>query len=167
MSGSFYFISNQFYEDFPDRYLMKNKEGVPGSPHDRPCFFAFEDSKNQEIMWMIPISSQIEKFKKEYQKKTEKYGFCNTIYFCEFLNKETAFLIQNMLSASYYITETYKDQRTNQEIKLHPRDEKKIIRCAKDVLKAYNQNKKVIFVNIKEIKEKLEERNSNQASSQK
>ena len=36
--GHFYYIDDQYFKDFPDSYLMQNKEKVNGQLHDRPCF---------------------------------------------------------------------------------------------------------------------------------
>ena len=55
--GHFYYIDDQYFKDFPDSYLMQNKEKVNGQLHDRPCFYAFQDS-NTQLFWMIPFSSQ-------------------------------------------------------------------------------------------------------------
>jgi hypothetical protein len=48
--GRFCFLSDQYYEDFQDKYLMRNKEVVDGVTHDRPCFFVFQDSITPEIL---------------------------------------------------------------------------------------------------------------------
>ena len=53
--GHFYYIDDQYFKDFPDPYLMQNKEKVNGQLHDRPCFYAFQDS-NTQLFWMIPFS---------------------------------------------------------------------------------------------------------------
>ena len=58
MQAQLYFLSNQYYVDFPDDKLMKNKELVNGIPHNRPCFFAFLDPNRPEIYWIVPISSK-------------------------------------------------------------------------------------------------------------
>ncbi|WNY25275.1 type III toxin-antitoxin system CptIN family toxin [Methanolapillus millepedarum] len=149
MSGCFYFISNKFYEDFPDKTLMKNKESMGGCLHDRPCFFAFPDSDHPEIFWLIPISSQIEKYKVIYEDKVKKYGFCNTIYFCNLLGYEKAFLIQNMFPiTAKYIVETYVHPHTHKDVHVKPHDEKILIRKAKEVLRAYRNGKILIFTDI-------------------
>ena len=44
---------------------------------------------------MIPISSQVQKYKVIIKKKKRKYGKCNTIIIGNFVGKENAFLIQN------------------------------------------------------------------------
>ena len=33
--GHFYYIDDQYFKDFPDPYLMQNKEKVNGQLHDR------------------------------------------------------------------------------------------------------------------------------------
>ena len=35
---NFYYIDDQYFKDFPDPYLMQNKEKVNGQLHDRPVF---------------------------------------------------------------------------------------------------------------------------------
>lgn len=40
-NGHFYYISDQYFVDFSDQHLMKNKETVEGQVHDRPCFYAY------------------------------------------------------------------------------------------------------------------------------
>ena len=42
--GHFYYIDDQYFKDFPDSYLMQNNEKVIVQLHDRPCFYAFQDS---------------------------------------------------------------------------------------------------------------------------
>ena len=77
-----YFLSDQYYLDFPDDKLMKNKDMIDGVPHSRPCFFAFPDSKAPEIYWIIPISSKYEKFKQIAEKKFQKWIIQN--FYAEF-----------------------------------------------------------------------------------
>ena len=62
LQAQLYFLSVQYYQDFPDDKLMKNKDTIDGVPHSLPCFFAFPDSKNSEIYWVVPISSKFEKY---------------------------------------------------------------------------------------------------------
>ena len=68
-NGHFYFINDQYFKDFPDPYLMQNKETVNGQIHNRPCFLAFEDSSHKGLFWMIPFSSQTNKFHTIYKSK--------------------------------------------------------------------------------------------------
>ena len=75
----FYFLNDQYYIDFPDDYLMQNKETIDGVSHDRPCYYAFKDKNHPDIYWMIPFSSQVEKFERIYASKVERYKRCDTI----------------------------------------------------------------------------------------
>ena len=49
---------------------MANKE----NGNKRPCDFCFNDLENEEIIWFVPISSKVEKYKSIYEnkKKLEK-----------------------------------------------------------------------------------------------
>lgn len=126
-----YFLSDQYYLDFPDDKLMKNKDMIDGVPHSRPCFFAFPDSKVPEIYWIVPISSKYEKFKQIEEKKIQKYGKCNTISFGTVLGRRTAFLIQNMCPATEKYLTAYID-KNNQPIRIDDR-------IAADVVKKCSQ----------------------------
>ncbi|WNY24383.1 hypothetical protein MmiHf6_17140 [Methanimicrococcus hongohii] len=155
MSNCFYFISDYFYDEYPDNGLMKNKDGTDGELHGRPCFFSIKDTKHPELFWLIPISSQLKKYRNIHRKKFEKYGYCNTIYFCKVLGYEKAFLIQNMFpTTEEYIESVYTDTN-NVEVKIDERDEKKIIGLSNDVLKAHEKGKGVFFTDVDSIKEKL------------
>lgn len=107
-----YFLSDQYSQDFPDDRLMRNKDVINGELHSRPCFFAFEDSRVSEIYWIVPISSQYEKYKQMEQGKIKKYGYCNTIRFGTVLGRNTAFLIQNMCPATSRYLTAYIDKIT-------------------------------------------------------
>jgi len=64
--GYSYHIKDEFFDMVQDRYLMSNKENGNYRPH----FYAIQDKKNHSLYWMIPISSQVEKYKViiEYKK---------------------------------------------------------------------------------------------------
>ena len=121
-----YFLSDQYYLDFPDDKLMKNKDMIDGIPHNRPCFFAFPDTQIPEIYWIVPISSKYEKFKRIEQEKIKKYGRCSTIRFGTVLGRETAFLIQNMCPATDKYLIPYID-KNGCPIRIDDRTEKRSI----------------------------------------
>jgi len=131
---------------------MKNKEMISGELVDRPCFFAFKDAQNNEIMWLIPISSKYDKYKDIYDKNVEKYGKCTIIRFGEVLGKQAAFLIQNMCpSTDKYIREVYVD-KNNVPISIDNRIVHDVITNAKDVLGKVNRGTKLIFPDVLKIK---------------
>ena len=55
-----------------------------------PCL---EDS---EIMWFIPMSSKIDKYKIIIEDKIKKYKKCDTIVIGNYRGRDHAFLLQNM-----------------------------------------------------------------------
>ena len=147
--GQFYFLSDQFYITFPDNKLMKNKEVIDGEKHDRPCFFAFSDNKNPDILWCIPISSKIEKYEAIYKRKMEKYHKCNTIRFGNVMGIKKAFLIQNMFPITKkYIANVYIDKNTKKPVTIDPDTARDIITNAKDVLKLHRRGIPLIFPNV-------------------
>ncbi len=89
--GYSYHIKDEFFCLVDDKYLMSNKE----QGNYRPHYYAIQDKKNPKLYWMIPISSQAEKYKEIIEKKKKRYGRCNTIVIGLFAGKENAFLIQN------------------------------------------------------------------------
>ena len=99
-ADSFYFLKDQYFIDLPDTNLMKNHERTPTGLHGRPCFFCMRDKKDKDILWMIPISSKIAKYKSVIESKTKRWGRCDTIVIGKVLGNERAFLLQNMCPAT-------------------------------------------------------------------
>jgi hypothetical protein len=85
-----YKIKDQFFEDFPDENLKDNKG------ENRPCYFCFRDTKT-DLLWMIPMSNQIEKYKRIVDDRQKKNKPCDIIHVAKLDNgKESAFLIQDI-----------------------------------------------------------------------
>jgi len=68
--GYSYHIKDEFFDMVQDKYLMGNKENENYRPH----FLAIQDYKNKKLYWMIPISSQVKKYKKIILRKLEDMG---------------------------------------------------------------------------------------------
>lgn len=139
----FYFLLDQYYLDFPDKYLMGNKI-INDVEHYRPYFFAFNDKDYEEIFWIIPISSKIAKYRKIYNKAIENYKYCNSIYFGKVANKEAAFLIQNMCPATKDYLKPYLNKK-NEPIRINDLTAKIIIKKARKILKQLKHGSKCIF----------------------
>ena len=130
---------------------MSNKENGNYRPH----YYAIQDKKNAELYWMIPISSQAEKYKKIAEEKKKRYGKCNTIVVGLFAGKENAFLIQN----TFPIIAKYFDHiHTIQEqpVVIHRKLNKLLVENLNEVLAMYNRGIKLTFTNIKEIRAIME-----------
>ena len=145
-----YFLSDQYYKDFPDSKLMRNKEAVGAQLHRRPFFFSFKDEKTPDIYWLVPISSQVDKFKIVAKKKEIKYGHCNTIRFGQVLGREAAFLIQNMCPVTAPYISPYMDSNL---LPVYIRDDlaEDVIRNAKSVLRLLEKYPYIVFPAVQEI----------------
>ena len=153
--GHLYYLSDQYFIDFPDRYLMRNKEIINRQSHNRPCFYAFKDT-NTGLYWMIPFSSQVDKFRDIYNKKVKKYRYCNTIKFGYVLGREKAFLIQNMCPVTdKYILNKYIDGVSRVPVQINNVFAKKLVADAKRVLLLQRQGKKLIFPDVLKIEAML------------
>ncbi len=58
----------------------------------RPTYFTIKD---KDILWFIPLSSKVEKYRKIINSKMNKYGRCDTILIREILGKDSVILLQN------------------------------------------------------------------------
>lgn len=157
--GMFYFLSDQYFIDFPDQRLMQNKESINGRPHGRPCFYAFTDEKTG-LLWMIPVSSQVAKYHIHADKKIAKYGRCETILFGEVLGHEKAFLIQNMCPVTDdYIAHLYMDVRSSTAVNVDGGFAEELVMTAKRVLGKVRQGlTKLVFPDVLSIERKLLQR---------
>ena len=150
--GFSYHIKDDFFEVVKDKYIMSNKEDGNYRPH----FYAVQDKKNSDLYWMIPISSQAEKYKKIMEKKIERYGKCNTIIIGKFAGKENAFLIQN----AFPIIEKYLDHIhtiQGQPIVVHKELNKVLVKNLHDVLAMYESGVKLFFADVQEIRRIMEQ----------
>lgn len=156
-TGMFYFISDQYYVDFPDPYLMQNHEEENGKAHNRPCFYAIKDTETQ-LLWMVPISSQIDKYKKIAASKVKKFGRCDTIVFCDVAGIERAFLLQNMFPVSEkYISNIYLNARTRKPVRLTFENQSTILRAFRKVYARMRRGMKLVFPDVLAIEAKLKE----------
>lgn len=155
--GYFYFIKDEFFEIVNDPELMQNKEnGVK-----RPCYFCFRSKENDKIIWFIPVSTKVEKYKKIYDKKIKKQielgkkPSIDTIVFGDVSNTYSTFLIQNMFPVTKeYIEAQYI--KKEKPITLSNKLQTEIISKANKVLTLYNNGmKNIVFPNIDEILKKL------------
>ena len=100
IQGYAYHIKDTYFDYVQDKYLLQNKE----SGHYRPTLYCIKDELTN-LYWMIPISSQYEKFSSIRHKILEKGKPCKGIILGEFDSQNAAFLIQNM----FPVTENYID----------------------------------------------------------
>ncbi len=99
--GHFYHIKDVYFSTVNEPTLMTNYENGGYRPH----YFAVKDSANNDILWMIPVSSQYLKYKALHDKMLAKYRRCTKIVLGKCGGKDAAFLIQN----AFPITEDFLD----------------------------------------------------------
>ena len=87
-TGGIYHIKDEFFDKINDKGLMINHE----NGHARPTYFTIKD---KDILWFIPLSSKVNKYKPIIDKKIKKYGQCKSIMICEIVGKQTVVLLQN------------------------------------------------------------------------
>lgn len=87
-TGYLYHIKDEYFDIVNDENLMTNHE----KGKKRPTYFTIKD---KDILWFIPISSKVDKYRNIINKKIQKYGFCNTILIEKIFEEDSAILLQN------------------------------------------------------------------------
>ncbi len=91
--GYVYFIKDEFFnlfEPMADGKLCFNK----GPEHMRPYFCSMKD-RGSNLFWMVPMTTQCEKYYSWQLNKFETYGKCITITMTRYAGHNSALLIQN------------------------------------------------------------------------
>lgn len=140
--GYVYHIKDEYFEKVQDSNLMQNKEGGTY----RPTFYCLRDNKTS-LLWMVPLSSRVEKFKAIHDKQMAKYGKCLTIVLGEFDGKEAAFLLQNMFPIrDYYLDHIHT--RNNNPVPVKHSIHKEVTTRMKKIRQLHSRGKKVVFPDI-------------------
>ena len=71
-TGYLYHIKDDFFNIVNDKGLMVNHE----NGNTRPTYLTIKDG---DILWFIPLSSKVDKYKKIINDKMNKYGKCYSI----------------------------------------------------------------------------------------
>ena len=155
--GYFYFIKDDFFEIVSDKELMRNKE----NDRKRLCYYCFRSKENDSIIWFVPESTKVDKYRKIYENKIKKQiklgkkPSIDTLVFGNVANIYSVFLIQNMFPVTEeYIESVYIKNKV--KIKLSNKLQREIIGKATKVLNLYNQGmKRIIFPDIDKILQQL------------
>lgn len=141
--GYVYHIKDEYFDIVQDATLMRNHENGKA----RPTYFCIKN-ENTNILWFIPMSSKVEKYKKIREEKIKKYGSCDTIVIKKFLGKESAFLLQNMFPT----IEKYVDHShiiNGVEAKVINQVARELEDTFNRIMKLVEIGKKVIFTDVK------------------
>ena len=152
-TGYLYHIKDEYFEVVNDDSLMQNHE----RGKKRPTYFTIKDD---DILWFIPISSKVDKYQKIIDKKTEKYGFCNTIIIRKIADEDAAILLQNAFpTLEKYIDHVHTIDGIPFQV---PTDLQHEIRSMfKNMLALKKRGANLFFTNIDRLKEKMLEELNN------
>lgn len=148
-TGYLYHIKDEFFDIVNDEGLMTNHE----RGKKRPTYFTIKDG---DILWFIPLSSKIDKYQKIVDRKTKKYGFCNTIIIDEVLEGKAAILIQN----AFPTLEKYIDHvhtLNGKPAKVPTLLRQKIISNFESMIEMKEHGTNLFFTDIDRIKNMMEE----------
>lgn len=90
-----YSVSDTYFKEFESRSFCDNKN------ENRPYFLPFKDENG--ILWLIPLSSQVENYRDKIKRDEQKYKECLFYHIGSVMGKDRAFLIGNM----FPVTEEY------------------------------------------------------------
>lgn len=86
-TGYLYHIKDEFFDKINAKEVMINHE----NGHSRPSYLVVKD---KELLWFIPLSTKVDKYKNIVDDKVNKFGFCRTILIRKIGGKKQAVLIQ-------------------------------------------------------------------------
>lgn len=147
--GYVYHIRDEYFSKAQDDKLMQNKENGTY----RPTFLCLRDTGNEGLLWMVPMSTRVEKFQAICDKQRAKYGKCLTIVIGEFDGRNAAFLLQNM----FPVTEKYLDHihtRNGNPVPVKYTIAQEVRSNMQRLRQLINRGQKVVFPDVKRL-EKL------------
>lgn len=151
--NSLYFIKEEYFKKYNNPTASVNKNANEEGEHNRPCYYAFKDN---DIYWMIPISSQVTKYEHEYNKSIAKYGICDSISFVYVKGNKNVALIQNMIPVTAkYIDKIYTYFGTDTPIEINEKKKKELNAKARKAVRFARLGKKLTFTPILELEESL------------
>ena len=146
-TGYLYHIKDEFFKKINDKGIMINHE----KGHSRPSYLTIKDDK---ILWFIPLSSKVNKYKPIIDKKTKKYGSCKSILIKKIAGKESVILIQNAFPT---IKKYVKSKHTidGKHVRISTAVQREIIDNFQYMLSLKKEGLNLFFTDIDSIKEKM------------
>lgn len=152
-TGYIYHIKDDYFAKVNDKGLMINHE----NGHSRPTYFTI---KENDMLWFIPLSSKIEKYKKIVENKEKKYGSCKTIMIREIAGKDSVILLQN----AFPILEKYIDHPhiiNGKPLKVIDTLKEEILNNFKYMISMKKEGRNLFFSDIDKLKEIMISENNN------
>ena len=143
----FYIIKNEYFDFVEDPFLKTNKNGM------RPHYYCFKDA-NEDIYWMIPLSSKIHKYRKIIDKRTSEGKQCDILHIAKLDDgKESVFLIQDMfpikkeyIEREYTICNNHLMLTSENTCKIINKKAHKILKCIKNGVKLNPTQPNVLLI---------------------
>lgn len=149
-TGEFYFLTDDYCDKYRPHGVMNNKEKENGRERMRPCFYAVKDKRNENIFWMIPISSKIEKYERIMKEKLKKYPVYDGLEFGYVRGRKAAFLLQNMCPVSNrHVAEVYIDCNNGMPVQVSKKVQDLIRRKVHKIINLTEKGHRVTITDIK------------------
>jgi len=151
LQGFTYHIKDTYFEIAHDENLMQNKE----QGNYRPTLYCIKD-ESTGLFWMVPITSQYDKFATIRKKILNKGKPCRGIILGEYDGHKAAFLVQNM----FPITEEYIDHihtKNGNPVPVKRELQKIIKKNVKSLLTLNDRGIKVTFTDISRLRTLMKE----------
>lgn len=146
VEGRFYHVKDDFFDAVISGGLMANKEGG----HSRPHCLALRDDDEPRIIWMVPVSSKVDKYKALRDKMAKRYGKCTKIVIAKCGGMDAAYLIQNAFpTTARYIDHVHTYGEVPVEI--HEGTRKLIAQCLRNNLRLQRRGAKLFFPDVSSI----------------
>lgn len=144
-TGYIYHIKDSFFEKINDKGLMINHEKGKA----RPTYFTIKEGN---ILWFIPLSSRVSKYKPIIEQKVKKYGSCKSIMIREIVHKPSVILIQNAFpTLEKYIDHPHMENGVPVRVADHLK--KEILSNFRSLMALKKRGTDLFFPNIDKIKE--------------
>ncbi len=143
-TGYLYHIKDEFFKKINNANLMINHE----NGHSRPSYLAIRDN---QILWFIPLSTKVSKYKNIVEHKVKKFGKCKTILIRKIAGREQAILLQNAFpTLERYVQNIHMID--GKIIKVSTYVQKEIVSDLKYLLLLKNRGLNLFFTDIDTIK---------------
>jgi len=142
MPGYVYHINNSYFDAVKDNKLMRNHE----NDMRRPTYFCANDKKTG-LLWVIPMSKQIDKYSGFMEIDINRYGKCLKIVIGEYASGKAAFLLQNMFPVlPKYIDHVHLVKQN--PVPVNSKLQREINRNFRELLRLHRKGIKTVFPDI-------------------
>lgn len=147
--GGLYILRDDFFKKFSPfcRYIsVQHKlENWDTYRHGRPHICI--GSSNKTLLWMVPISSRVEKYELEIARQKQKYGACDKVQIVWLNTGKRAALIQNIIPCTpRYIDEQYYNRQTGAAEEIDKEDLYRVCDSARKLIVLHRCSPKCGFI---------------------